>query len=85
MIHTTSIPKREEFEEKLRLNGLFNEHYDGFEATMNGTKMQSYRWYVYDISNTDLLKLLKYLHRVGTEFDYKVKILPQGSGNVIFD
>ena len=52
---------------------------------MSEGAMQSYRYYLYDITNADMLALLKYLYRVGREFDYKVKILPKGSGNHDFD
>ena len=87
IVNVTSGPV-DELKKKLELHVDFQNSYDGFEHTVNTEtgKVVSSRLYFYQLSdNTMVLGMLKHLQRVGTEFDYKIKILPVGSGNFNFD
>ena len=85
IVHVTS-PNPEQLKDRLDTLELFPKHYDGNEMTMGpGFQILSQRFYYYDVPSDDLLLMLRHLHQEGVDFDYQVKINPQGQGNHKFD
>ena len=87
IIHTTDVARVDEFERKLRRSAEFVNSYDGWEQTQSPTAIISHRFYCYNLTNPDMLKILTHLHKVGKTggFHYKIKINQGANGNHNFD
>ena len=88
IIHTTDVARTEEFERELRRSAEFVTSYDGWEKTCSRTGTPiSHRFYCYELSNSNMLKILTHLHKVGKTggFHYKIKINQGANGNHNFD
>ena len=84
IVHITSS-NPDDLKTSLHTLGLFNTHYDGWEATMQAGVKISTRYYYYSIPHTDVLSMLRHLKQVGSDYSYKIKINPEGRGNHDFD
>ena len=85
IIHVTS-PEPDQLKDRLDTLDLFPKYHNGNEMSLGpGFQVISQRYYYYDVPSDDLLLMLRHLHQEGVDYDYQIKINPQGVGNHHFD